>query len=229
MKNWSRIMIIVIIMVGILGQIGKNLIKDSGASDIKTVEEFKELNCRIKYIYGCDKEDEEECYKSFKEYEADYVKEAIEMPNVIIGKATGNLHTEGRSLGQEIYVENSLKGNIIEEGEKAYIYSGYGISVDEKGVLEYNNVINIMEKGEKYLIFLESSDLNKYKTQKEYFISNINIGYYKLGESNLNPISLKEKEDYMEKVSNREFFASSTRIMEQLEKIKKQVIEYYIK
>lgn len=221
-KKWSLSMSLLIIFTIVLGQVGKSMIKEV---DVSNIQEFSKLNCRFDYIYGIDKQDEKVCYNSFKEYEADYIQDAKDAENVMIGTFTGDIDLDGTAMGMWVTVNKCLKGGLLKEGDKIPIYQDCLLSFDEQGNAVYNSTINIMKKGEKYLIFYEPSELNVYQEQKEYrFTTSVN--YYKLTETTSIPVDSKKKR--LNDVWDNEFFASSDRIIEQLEKIKKEVISYYL-
>lgn len=221
-KKWNLIILVFFIFTVVLGQIGKSTIKEMKVSNI---EEFLELDCELNYIYGMDQEDEKECYNSFVKYETDYVQNAKNAENVMIGEFTGEISIDGMALGVWVNVEQSLKGIPLKKGEKILLYIDCLLFFDEQGKKIYNNTINMMKLGDKYLIFYEPSELNDYQKEKEYRFT-ADPGYYNLSETISKPVDTQNMN--INSVSNNEFFASSERIIKQLEKIKKKVIAYYL-
>lgn len=225
MKNAIKRNLIIfffLIFVIVLGQIGKSTINKK---EISTIEEFLKLDCELDYIYGMDQEDEKECYNSFVKYETNYIENAKNAENVLIGEFTGEIHVDGKALGVWVNVEQSLKGISFKKGEKIPIYLDYLVSFDEQGKAIYNSTINMMKTGNRYLIFYEPSELNTYQKEKEYRFT-ADPGYYNLSETISKPVDIQNMN--INSVLNNEFFASSERIIKQLEKIKNKVIAYYL-
>lgn len=221
-KKWNMVILFFFVFIGLLGQMGKSRMKEINISNI---EDFLKLDCELNYIYGMNREDEKECYDSFVKYETEYVQSAKNAENVMIGKFTGEISIDGMALGVWVKVEQSLKGISLKEGERIPIYIDYLLSFGEQGKKIYNNTINMMKLGDKYLIFYEPSELNTYQKEKEYRFAT-EPGYYNLSETTSKPVDVQNMN--MNSVSNNEFFASSERIIKRLEKIKKKVISYYL-
>lgn len=221
-KKWNLVILFFFIFIGVLGQMGKSMMKEL---DVSSIEEFSKLDCKLNYIYGMNQEDEKECYDSFVKYEDEYVQSAKNADNVFVGKFTGEICIDGMALGVWVNVEKSLKGIPLEKGERILIYIDYLLSFDEQGKAIYDNTINMMNLEDKYLIFYEPSELNDYQREKEYRFTTY-FGYYNLSETISKPVDIHKMN--VNSVSNNEFFASSERIIKQLEKIKKKVIAYYL-
>ena len=201
----------------------KNHIPDSGMAGLKKPEDVYATGCTIDYVFGKNKRDEKSKYRSFRDYEEEYVEEVAASPIILVGKSTGSLIQYGSSLGQEVEVERVYKGDKLLEGKKIMVYQRDGIENRKKG-LKFMGIRNLMQKNSRYAIFLKE---NPYYNSIEKAIWNLEDGYFSylnLKDVDKKPIKWT-KDTPLSEYSDTEFFATSDRLLKQLKRIKREILE----
>ncbi len=100
---------------------------------------------------------------------------------IAVASATGKLRQTEGSLGQEIHIEEVIRGgDLVECGETGYLYQYFGFQ-EADGRIQYGNLLNLMQPGERYLVFLEESPLNTYQKEAAYLLASDFFGYVKIG------------------------------------------------
>lgn len=226
MKLWRITIALTILIVFIVGQLLKLGFNDAGLAGLSHINEVYNLDVGLEYMFGKDEEDEERIYESLTEYENDYITAPLSAPIIVVGKPSGNIKQNRLSFGQEIVVEEVLKGEgLIETGESYYVYNPYGFSVDNEGRSVYTNIKNVMEPQNEYLIFLQASELNEYDSvPRSYSLEGSFFDYIKLTQQDSAVISEQLKKVKFMELQQYEYFSTSERILQKVKKIKQDII-----
>ena len=105
-----------------------------------------------------------------------YVQEMLAADLAVLATATGELDITSSTLGQEIVVERVLQGNGLDAGSTCTVWQEYGLQVID-GEIAYNNVLNLMQPGKQYLIFLTDQSLNRVSDDRNYLVASTWFGY----------------------------------------------------
>ncbi len=79
----------------------------------------------------------------------------------------------------------------IDENETCWIWRSYGMEVMD-GQIVYRNVLNLRQDG-TYLVFLNSNQLNAYRTEKEFQTASEYFGYLPIAGAEVQPIKENQR------------------------------------
>jgi len=128
-----------------------------------------------------------------------------------LAKSTGALEFTTGTYGQEICVSSIIKGNEwIDENETCWIWRSYGMEVMD-GQIVYRNVLNLMQDG-TYLVFLNSNQLNAYRTEKEFQTASEYFGYLPIAGAEVQPIKENQRNVIYKEWSEIPVFISSKKV-----------------
>ncbi len=226
MKRWIIAQVLIVFAVLVFGQFCKANFVDHGLYKMKTIDNAYSLECGIEYILGNDDSDEIRSFNNFVENQNMYIESMQNYPIVVIGKPTGNIEQAVRSFGQEIYVEKVLRGSGIEEKSNCYIYNSYGFNINNENKLVYCDWANVMNPESYYLIFMEASELNNL-TSKDSYLSIGYFSYLNISKDRFVPINGDTDTLKFWDLRDNEFFASSQRIIDQVQIIKHKIVKKY--
>lgn len=224
MRRWiiSQIMFVVIVVV--IGQIGKSSFVDSGAMGLKTAEEAFSLESGVDYVFL------DEDYDGFVKYEKSYIESVDTATLIVLGSPTGNIIQKHFSLAQEVKIEKVIKGDTSIVDTSAYIYGQYGFAINEDlhKELTYYSVNDLMQPGHQYLMFLTPLELNDYLPRVGYRFIDSFFSHLDLSDDSTTITTIPLNELKYTDVKGKEIFASSERMLDQLKHIKKEIIGKYI-
>ena len=130
---------------------------------------------------------------------------------IVLAKSTGALEFTTGTYGQEICVNSIIKGNEwIDENETCWIWRSYGMEVMD-GQIVYRNVLNLMQDG-TYLVFLNSNQLNAYRTEKEFQTASEYFGYLPIAGVEVQPIKENQRNVLYKEWSEIPVFISSKKV-----------------
>lgn len=224
MKRWIISQVMFVVIVVIIGQIGKSSFVDSGAMGLKTTEEALSLDSGIDYVFS------DEDYDGFVKYEKVYIESVDIATLVVIGSPTGNIVQKHFSLGQEVKIEKVIKGDTSIVDTSSYIYGQYGFAINEdlhKG-LTYYSINDLMQPDHQYLMFLTPLELNEYLPNAGYRFVESFFKYLDLSDDSTTITTIPLDELTYTDVKGKEIFASSERMLNQLKHIKREIISNYI-
>lgn len=184
---------------------------------IKNIEDLYARDCIMDYAYGKNKRDEKSKYKTFCQYEQDYIKEVLSAPVIICAVATGNIKQKTTSFGQEVLVEKVYKGASELEGEKIMVYTADGFVKAKRG-WNYMGIKNPMKKNQAYVIFMNEKENNVWTLAEGTF------NYLCIEKDQKRTVNWS-KQTKMEEYRDVEFFVTSERLMEQMLTIKHKILE----
>lgn len=153
----------------------------------------------------------------------------VESAHVIaVVSPTGNfIQTEG-SIGQEFTVDQVLTGGDRIAAEKRYyVYKYFGFYPID-GKIEFCSEINLMIPGNKYLIFMEASPLNKYQKEDIFLLVSENFGYVKIDAEPTKTIDADYREYQFTDFKEYEFFSTSDTVTDRLNEGRKELLERYL-
>ncbi len=231
MKRWMIFQILAVVVTATIGQLCKMQFTDAGLLDLRNIDDTYAMNCGLSFIYGDNpamEETEEALYNNLVTYEDDYVNETESAPIVIIAHATGNIKNYNSSLGQEIIVDDIIKGDGMEINKSYYIYSVDCFEMNEKGEITYIGLKNLMNQKDSYLAFLEPSVLNGITSEKNFTYSGtFFFNYLNIDNDSKDFIKKPIEDTSYNDIREMEFFAGSERMLNQLNRIKHEIINKY--
>lgn len=148
-------------------------------------------------------------------------------PVIVVASSTGKLRQTEGSLGQEIYIEEVIRGcDFVECGDTGYLYQYFGFQ-EVDGSIQYGNPLNLMKPGEQYLVFMEESPLNVYQKEAAYILASDFFGYVKIGGQET--VTLEERMAVYDfsALGTYEFFSVSEDTTKVLNAIKKELLDRY--
>lgn len=176
MKHWKAwyvgIALIFILSVS-AGAVVLSYAPDCGLTKIKTVDDLAKRFVRLQWAIGdpspVDGEDlAESCLRGFTEYRQSYIDQAGRAEVVILARATGDLDINNRTLGQRVIVEKVLHGE-CDTAVGADCWAWHSDTLrEEKGEIVYTGVLNLMQPGQTYMLFLEASAFNGVTRRQNY-------------------------------------------------------------
>lgn len=194
-------------------------VKDCGLAKVNHVDDIKAGMVTLEYAIAKDEYFGENGIQNA-------ISELEQAPVIAIAKATGDLNLTRGTYGQEIVIEEVIRGEKeISSGDTAWIYQYYGLEEVEGKVL-FRNCLNIMKPEEEYLVFLQASPLNSYQKEQVYMLMNHILGYVRLDGMETKSLAMFEKVDFIE-LKDYEFFAVSEKVTVELNEARKTTLEKY--
>lgn len=221
--------ILLVIFIGIIGQIGKNTFIDAGILDAKRIENLENLAFHFDGIFT------EDDYYNTKTYKDEYISPLDNADFIAIVKPTGNIILNSFDLRQEVTIQKIQKGNKKLEGTTVYLQVNNGISYDfqedNKQKAIYNSSFNVMQQDYEYLAFFNHIKLEDYlKDYPMYKIVNPFFGYLQLNTTPFNgTIPNTENPYYLKDLTEYEFFTDSENMLALLYEIKQEILDRYLK
>lgn len=225
-KIWGFLLLILVLVVLIAGKSKENIVTDCGLAEATTWEELTKLNILIKdasnVIIG--EEREIETYQMLVEHEDDFLDLLSEVPMIAIVSPLDQLEYNSDTIGQKVLIENVLQGDQKKNGTigMVYQYGAFGIE-NGKPICKQGNTF--MNPKEKYLLFLKPSTLNEIWEKEVYYIDPIWFPFLSLNKE----IPLLEKKEYynFNEINGIGVPSNSKQIVEQMNKIRRKILEYY--
>lgn len=225
-KIWLAIIIIFVTAVFVIVIGVRDGIPDNGLASVTNSDDLKKLKIQPDYAWGINEGDE----KMFQEVEEEcqqYVAD-LEASSVIInGSATGNINQSSGSIGQEVTVLEVIQGNnMISEGDKVWVYQYFGFYA-ENDKIRYVEPLNIMKKGDSYLIFLDEAEWEPQFKTKSYIAKDCYLPYVNLENETIKTLT-KGIESYdFSDLEDYEVFSVSEKITDVLNRMKSMILYQY--
>ena len=223
-KNSSvKKLFLFLILVSVLGGfIFKIESVDCGISRFSHIEDLPDYDITLNYAWS--ESDEDGLTKdSFGDH---YGVDSAQVIAVV--SPTGNfIQTEG-SIGQEFTVNKVIKGGNQITAEKRYYVYKYSGFYPIDGKIEFCSDINLMMPGNKYLIFMEASPLNKYQKEDTFLLASENFGYVKIDAEQTKTINADYREYQLADLEEYEFFSTSDTVTDRLNEGRKELLECYL-
>jgi hypothetical protein len=146
---------------------------------------------------------------------------------VIVVKATGDNENLFGTIKQEVRVVEVCKGDSKIVGDTIYLVNpGSYFEVLRNYFL--GTFVNIMQRDNQYLVFMNSIDEKHARSNKLYSLANkFNIAYFNLGDK-VNNIPENADQGIMYKdVKENEFFVADEYSLKEITKFKKDIIKQY--
>lgn len=209
-KKWYIWIVAVFLLTAVVGKVIMARIPDVGLAGVKTIDELSERQVKLEYALG-DGESREALIESLTKNQDEYVRQAEDADIIVLAKSTGALKFTTGTYGQEIRVVSIIKGNEwINENETCWIWRSYGMEVMD-GQIVYRNVLNLMQDG-TYLVFLNSNQLNAYRTEKEFQTASEYFGYLPIAGVEVQPIKENQRNVLYKEWSEIPVFISSKKV-----------------
>ena len=203
-------------------------IPDCGMAKADHIDEIPKEGVLVNYPFGLGVDEEQIERMASEEYwktEGKY--DTTDAPIVARVRPTGNLDLSVGSLGQEFQVEEVLRGeDCLAEGQTSYMYQALGFVV-AGGIIEYQNVLNLMDPDYEYLIFLEESPLNERMETPVYLQASDYFGYIKLGGEPTGTLAEGDGSYEFKELREYEFFSVAPEITDRLNQARKEILTEY--
>ena len=167
------------LLSGVVGCLLLHFAPDAGLAGVKSVANLARLPVRLVWAQGDVVEGNETAALALEDLtgnQQQYVQEMLAADLAVLATATGELDITSSTLGQEIVVERVLQGNGLDAGSTCTVWQEYGLQVID-GEIAYNNVLNLMQPGKQYLIFLTDQSLNRVSDDRNYLVASTWFGY----------------------------------------------------
>ncbi len=225
-KIWLSMILIFGTAVIVAAMIIRQGIPDAGLAEAHTSDVLETMTVTPDYAWGMNAEDLA-MFEDFKANMDKTVSDIVSTPIVITATADGTIDQSIGSIGQEVVVSEVKKGgNVLKPGEKIFVYQYFGFTADA-GEIHYVEPLNIMKKGETYLIFLDEVKWDVQNRLKSYIAQDTLFPYINIKGNDtktlprdLTSCPFSELEDY-------EFFSVSEDITDILNQMKKEILEQY--
>ena len=202
-KKWYIWIVAVFLLTAVAGKVIMARTPDVGLAGVKTIDELSGRQVKLEYALG-DGESREALVESLTKNQDEYVR-------IVLAKSKGALEFTTGTYGQEICVSSIIKGNEwIDENETCWIWRSYGMEVMD-GQIVYRNVLNLMQDG-TYLVFLNSNQLNAYRTEKEFQTASEYFGYLPIAGAEVQPIKENQRNVIYKEWSEIPVFISSKKV-----------------
>ena len=209
-KKWYIWIVAVFLLTAVAGKVIMARTPDVGLAGVKTIDELSGRQVKLEYALG-DGESREALVESLTKNQDEYVRQAEDADIIVLAKSTGALEFTTGTYGQEICVSSIIKGNeLIDENETCWIWRSYGMEVMD-GQIVYRNVLNLMQDG-TYLVFLNSNQLNAYRTEKEFQTASEYFGYLPIAGAEVQPIKENQRNVIYKEWSEIPVFISSKKV-----------------
>ena len=209
-KKWYIWIAAVFLLTAVAGKVIMARTPDVGLAGVKTIDELSGRQVKLEYALG-DGESREALIESLTKNQDEYVRQAEDADIIVLAKSTGALKFTTGTYGQEIRVVSIIKGNEwINENETCWIWRSYGMEVID-GQIVYRNVLNLMQDG-TYLVFLNSNQLNAYRTEKEFQTASEYFGYLPIAGVEVQPIKENQRNVLYKEWSEIPVFISSKKV-----------------
>lgn len=174
--------------------------------------------------------DEEQGGTSFGDSEDDTISQADALRKqlddadyIVIARAEGDIRLLCHTIQQPLYVEDVIRGE--EALTQSTIFMQEQVERVQIETRLTGGYVNLMKKGEMYLVFLNK--INDILTEEQNLYYCVEpIGYFKLGESE-NTIVGNDVVRY-EKVADNEFFAADEEALGLILELKEEILQKYL-
>lgn len=188
-KLWYLGIGILFLICGIVGAVVLNTAPDAGLTAVKSVSDLSNLQVYIEWAQGdtlydveteaglVDVETASNVLEDLVHNKQSYIEQVAASDLVVLATATGDLDITDSTMGQKIVVDQVLQGDgLLSAGSTCMVWVDYGLQVLD-GTITYRNILNLMQPGTQYLIFLGSNPLNEFSGEKNFRSVSNEFGY----------------------------------------------------
>lgn len=184
MKRWKwyyGAMAAVFLLCGLWGAVERLRAPDCGLSQVDSVEDLMELPVRIGYAEGENRQmgiTGDPVQLAFYQQQGEsLIQQTMGASVVVLARSTGELTVTSGTLMQGVVVEQVLQGDAPQAGEPCRVWMDSGMNFmddafdpNAEPAITYRNMLNLMQPGETYLLFLEPDGLNDLSGQPNYHV-----------------------------------------------------------
>jgi hypothetical protein len=223
MKQWILAQLAVVVIIAAAGQVWKANLPDN---TFQTQEDTLNKGFGVEYVMG---EDE---YNSLVNYPAQNDTIVNDADVIVIGTPSGKIFQEGAIFGQEIIIEEILKGDdkLQSAGftETLYVLGAdgfYNVYGDEK--IQYMGEFGLMQKSSSYLLLLEDIDYDRLLPVKGYGLVGGIYGRLKVDEPDVKSplVTVPAGELSYDDVWDYEYIAESQKVLDEVYRMKEHILE----
>lgn len=170
-KIWYLAIALIFLVSGVVGAILIHNAPDAGLKDVRTIGDLYSCQVRLEWAAGDDVDGSStakqtlDCLTSGQN---DFLTPAEQAEIVVVASPTGNLEINTGTLGQEIVIHEIRRGeDTLSVNDKCMVWMGLGLQVMD-GQITWRSIINLMQPGHEYLLFLNDTTLNKKMNGSDY-------------------------------------------------------------
>ncbi len=196
---------------------------DSRIIQISTWDELSQANIQIRNQYSEFLLHDEETEQSQSQIMSDLESADV----IVLVKAKSELLFTTAGIGQKVTVEDVYKGDAA-KGEIIEIYSANHLSLENGQVLFYG-WYNYMIPENRYLVFLQKNELNRYQRGKTFQVANVSYlfpAYFPITED-LEQDEPFSSSDYKKNI-NRILFTDNEALINYYLAIREKALSLYI-
>lgn len=230
-KLWMVLSVILILSVFAMGKTKKNLVTSCGLAEANTWNKLMALNIPVNdpenLILG--ENEEWDVYGTLVDmYNTnELIDQVVNIPFVVIASSMDQLEYNNSTIGQKIFIEKVLQGDTKKEGQEVmfYQYSLFNFFEIQSGIINCGSGEMLLNPQKKYILFLEPCTFNDIWDKEVYYSAQFWFPFLTLDEEI--PL-LEKKETYsFNELNGIEIPCDSKRIVEQMNKLRKQILDYY--
>lgn len=173
-RKTNRTMPVLLLISGVLVVIGLAVaiharlsLTSIGIEDVASVTDLRALDIQIEYRRGQDGT-AEKLREHYRTEGQQYVDMACEAPVSLVVAPLDDFHQYRGSFSQRVRVEQVVRSvDNVQPGDEITIFRSGGL-VNRDGVVTYDGTDNVLLPGQRYLVFLEPSELNSYTDEQSY-------------------------------------------------------------
>lgn len=202
----------------IIGICWKAQTHDSGIAAVNSIKELYNLNPTVGSYFN-----ESEATNTFaNEIENNkerYLNGLLDSSVIVIASATEQYTQYPNSYSQVVSVESVIKGNQIEAKQAITVFRYYGLS-NQEGKVTFKDVLNVMQPGNKYILFLEPSKIDN----STFYCPNEILGRILIDNQNTKPLNVTNDSVYLVDVKGNDFFCSDEKLCLELNDLRRFVV-----
>lgn len=227
-KLWILLSVILVVVVLIIGKNKNNLVTSCGLAEAITYDKLTALDIPVNNPENVLARDDEDWdyYQVLVDFnqQDDTISILQEIPLVVIASPVDQLEHNSVTIGQKILIEKVLQGDEGQTGKTVMFYQHSPFRI-QAGKINCDGVDMLLEPKRKYVLFLKPSDLNGRWKKNIYYSDPIFFSFLTLDREI--PV-LEKKESYrFNELNGIEFLSDSERIIEQANKLRRKILEYY--
>jgi hypothetical protein len=224
MRKWYIVLFSIIVATFIIGQICKQDFMEEGTSALHVQGDALNQNFGVEYAINDD------FRRSMMEYPDQYDGITNDSPIIVTGKPTGKIFQEGEWFGQEIRVNQVIKGSseLKKDGmtESFYVFSADGFRTYDDGKIRYSGGFGLMQTNSNYILFLGLAPHTLLTPVKGYSLMGGFFGYIKLSNgSQTQAIATDIEKLNYDDVWQFEYIAESSENLEAVYRIKERILD----
>ena len=232
-KKYIAVFLVLVIVAGTIGMIGKRHISDCGIISAETIQDINELQCTLS---ATNRKAEVKYYKKMLGEDREEFREELDKidasDNIAIVVPTGKVKLHRMDVVQEVEVQEVKKGDANLVGKRImleHLGAGFYFSHPKETIPCCGSVQNIMQEDTKYLCFFNNMPLNqKFNVQQYHIVGTLMFCYLNLEHTNKTRLLSEQEEEYrFGDLADVEFFCSKQEVLDALNILKERIIEKY--